>query len=232
MAFIVKDRVKETTTTVGTGTIALDGASAGYQSFSVIGDGNTTYYSIVDVSNEEWEVGLGTYTASGTTLSRDSVLESSNAGSLVDFGAGTKDVFVTYPAEQAVFLNASQTLTHKFITSPTILSGSITSTTINDPTITGAIAEEVYAISGTVLDPANGTIQTVTLSANTTFTESLSDGESMTLMIDDGTAYTITWPTMQWAGGEAPTLATSGYSVVVLWKVGSTLYGTSVGDMA
>ena len=217
MALVVKDRVKETSTTTGTGTITLGGASAGYQSFSVIGDGNTTYYAIVDVANEDWEVGVGTYTASGTTLSRDTVLESTNSGSAVDFAAGSKEVIVTYPAEKAVDLDLAQTLNNK---------------TIADPTITGAISEEVYAITGTDLDPANGTIQTVTLSANTTFTESLSDGESMTLMIDDGTDYTITWPTMQWAGGEAPTLATSGYSVVVLWKVGSTLYGTSVGDMA
>ena len=102
MALVVKDRVKETTTTAGTGTINLAGAAAGFQDFSVIGDGNTTYYTITDTSNGTWEVGIGTYTASGTTLSRDVVLESSNAGALVSFAAGTKDVFVTYPAERAV----------------------------------------------------------------------------------------------------------------------------------
>jgi hypothetical protein len=100
MAFVVKDRVKETTTTVGTGTITLAGAVSGFQAFSVIGDGNSTYYTIAGGS--EWEVGVGTYTASGTTLSRDSILESSNSGSAVDFSAGTKDVFVTYPAERSV----------------------------------------------------------------------------------------------------------------------------------
>lgn len=107
MALVVKDRVKETTTTTGTGTVTLAGASAGFQSFSVIGDGNTTYYTIVDQTNSTWEVGIGTYTASGTTLSRDTVLESSNAGSLVNFAAGSKDVFVTYPAERSVYLDAA-----------------------------------------------------------------------------------------------------------------------------
>jgi hypothetical protein len=100
MALVLKDRVKETTTTTGTGTITLAGAETGYQSFAAIGDGNTTFYTIAGGS--EWEVGVGTYTSSGTTLSRDAVLASSNSGSLVDFSAGTKEVFVTYPAGRAL----------------------------------------------------------------------------------------------------------------------------------
>lgn len=99
MALIVKDRVKETTTTTGTGTVTLAGASDGFQSFAAIGDGNTTYYAIT--SGSDYEVGLGTYTASGTTLSRDTILESSNAGSAITL-SGTSDVFCTYPAEKAV----------------------------------------------------------------------------------------------------------------------------------
>ena len=102
MALVLKDRVKETTTTTGTGTVTLLGAVTGFQSFSVIGNTNTTYYTIAGQSGNEWEVGIGTYTASGTTLSRDTVLSSSNSGSLVSFSAGTKDVFVTYPAGYAV----------------------------------------------------------------------------------------------------------------------------------
>lgn len=100
MTIIVKDRVKETTTTTGTGTITLAGAVLGFQAFSAIGDGNETFYTIA--GGGEWEVGIGTYTSSGTTLSRDTVLDSSNSGSLVDFAAGTKDVFVTYPAERTI----------------------------------------------------------------------------------------------------------------------------------
>ena len=102
MAFVLADRVKETTTTTSTGTVTLLGASTGFQSFSAIGNGNSTYYTIAGQTTSEWEVGIGTYTSSGTTLSRTTVLASSNSGSLVNFSAGTKDVFVTYPSERAV----------------------------------------------------------------------------------------------------------------------------------
>jgi hypothetical protein len=107
MAFVIADRVKETSTTTGTGTITLAGASTGFQSFAAIGDGNTTYYTIASTVGTEWEVGIGTYTSSGTTLSRDTVLSSSNSGSLVSFSAGNKDVFVTQPAERTVYVGAS-----------------------------------------------------------------------------------------------------------------------------
>jgi len=110
----------------------------------------------------------------------------------------------------------------------------LTNKTLTAPVIDGGYSEEVYAVSGTTpaLDPANGSIQTWTLSGNSTPTDSLAAGESITLMIDDGTTYTITWPTMTWVNnaGAAPTLATSGYTVVALWKVSTTLYGALVGD--
>jgi hypothetical protein len=112
MALVIADRVKETTTTTGTGTVTLLGASTGYQSFAAIGNGNTTYYTIAGQTGSEWEVGIGTYTSSGTTLARTTVLASSNSGSLVNFSAGTKDVFVTYPAEKSVNQDASGNVTN------------------------------------------------------------------------------------------------------------------------
>ena len=102
MAFVLADRVRETTTSTGTTAVTLAGAVTGFQSFSAIGDANTTYYTIAGQGTSEWEVGIGTYTASGTSLSRDTVLSSSNSGSLVNFSAGTKDVFCDYPAGRAV----------------------------------------------------------------------------------------------------------------------------------
>ena len=104
MALVLADRVKETTTTTGTGTVTLLGAATGFQSFAVVGDGNTTFYTIASQTGNEWEVGVGTYATSGTTLARTTVL-SNSAGTqptALTFSAGTKDVFVTYPAEYAV----------------------------------------------------------------------------------------------------------------------------------
>ena len=102
---VVKDRVKETTTTTGTGTVTLAGAETGFQSFAAIGNGNKTYYVITD--DVDFEVGIGTYTSSGTTLSRDSVLESSNGGSAVNWGTGLRTVFCSQPAERAIYKDDS-----------------------------------------------------------------------------------------------------------------------------
>jgi len=108
MALVVKDRVKETTATTGTGTLTLAGAVAGFQTFtSVLSNGDTTYYGIFESSTGEFEVGLGTFTSSGTTLARTTILESSNSGSAINLTAGAADVFITQPAEKAVYLDAS-----------------------------------------------------------------------------------------------------------------------------
>jgi len=103
MALILADRVRETTTTTGTGSVTLAGALTGFQTFSAaVGDGNTTYYVIAGQGTSAWEVGIGTYASAGNTLARTTVLSSSNGGSLVNFSAGTKDVWVDYAAGKAV----------------------------------------------------------------------------------------------------------------------------------
>jgi hypothetical protein len=150
MALVVKDRVQETSTTTGTGTFTLAGAVSGFQSFSAIGDGNTTYYAIV--GGTEWEVGLGTYTSSGTTLSRDTILESSNGGTAVNFSAGTKNVFVTYPAEKAVYLDSSDVLS-----GVTITAGDGTGFTLQDDV--DATKQARFQLSGI----STGTTRTYTL---------------------------------------------------------------------
>ena len=110
MALVLNDRVKETSTTSGTGTFTLDGAVSGFETFSsAIGNTNTTYYAIAVQGGSDFEVGIGTVGAG--TLSRDTVLSSSNSDALVNFSSGTtKDVFCTLPASKAVYKNASDVI--------------------------------------------------------------------------------------------------------------------------
>jgi hypothetical protein len=188
MPLVLKDRVKETSATTGTGTLTLGGAAIGFQSFAVIGDGNTTYYAIFDRTSQDWEVGVGTYTSSGTTLTRDTVLESSNSGSLVNFGAGLKDVFCTYPAEKAVTLDDVQTLTNKTINlanNTLIATSAQLAASLTDETGTGAL---VFATSPTLVTPALGTPSSgnlanctfPTLNQNTTGTAAVSTAATVT----------------------------------------------------
>jgi len=193
MALVLKDRVKETSTTTGTGTFTLLGAAAGFQSFSVIGDGNTTYYTID--GGTEWEVGLGTYTSSGTTLSRDTILESSNGGSAVNFSAGTKNVFVTYPAERALYTDASSNA----IGLGTPASATLTNAT-GLPLTTGVTGTLPVANGGTGVTNSTGTGNTV-LSASPTFT-----GTVVAPTIDAGAATALT---LQSASTTAITIDTS-----------------------
>ena len=124
----------------------------------------------------------------------------------------------------------------------TAISGVITASQLasaldlSSKTVTLDVIESIYAVTGTTpaISGANGGIQTWTLSGSSTPTDSMSNGESVTLMIDDGTDYTVTWTSLvdQWVGGSAPTLATTGYSVVVIWKQNDTVYAASVGDLS
>ena len=120
MALIIKDRVQETSTTSGTGTITLGGAVTGYQSFaSAIGSGNTTYYAIYETQTVNWEVGIGTV-GSGT-LARTTVLASSNGGSLVSFGGAQLTVYGDYPAGKAVYRDSAGNVTGFNFSTPTIV---------------------------------------------------------------------------------------------------------------
>jgi hypothetical protein len=177
MALVVKDRVQETTGTTGTGTITLAGAVLGYQTFATVGDGNTTYYTIVDLTAGDWEVGIGTYTASGTTLSRTTVLSSSNAGSLVPFGIGTKNVFVTYPSSRSVYLSAAGLAVDVLdigtlgtstanITTANITSGTVSTTPTNNTDIVNKAYADAIA-SGIHFHEAVALATTTTLPANT-----------------------------------------------------------------
>lgn len=214
------NRAKMTTATTGTGTITLGSAVSGYQSFSDAGvvDADVVRYVIED--GTAWEIGTGTYTASGTTLSR-TPSESSNADAAINL-SGTAVVYVTASAADIVQPDEAQTLTNK---------------TLNGAILNDGYTEEVFAVTGTTpaLSPTNGSIQTWTLSGNSTPTAGTwAAGQSITLMVDDGTAYTITWTSLAvtWKtdGGSAPTLNTTGLTAIALWKVGTTIYGARVGD--
>ena len=155
MALVVADRVQETTTTTGTGTYTLAGAKDGFQSFAAVGNSNTTYYACTD--GTDYEVGIGTYTASGTTLARTTIIESSNSDAAVNWGAGEKDIFVTLPASKAVVLDASGNATFSGTISATgqISGGSldIDNIGINGGTITAQAGS--MTLSGNV-DVSNG----------------------------------------------------------------------------
>jgi hypothetical protein len=171
MPLIVKDRVQETSATTGTGTLTLSGAVTGFQTFSsAIGNTNTTYYAIQNNGTNEWEVGIGTVSAGA--LSRDTVLESSNSGSLVNFSAGVKNVFCTYPAEKSVDSDTSQTVSNKDITGGSINSTPIGATApstgrFTDLTDSGLTSGRVtYASTGgNLVDSANLTFDGTNLTA-------------------------------------------------------------------
>lgn len=186
---------------------------------------------------------------SGTTVIDDSRVLT-NLGSPITIAqggtgatdaAGALTALGAYPASNPngyttnvgdVTLTGTQTLTNKTLTSPVLNTATASGLVLND-----GYTEEVFAVTGTTptLSPTNGSIQTWTLSASSTPTAGTwAEGQSITLMIDDGTAYAITWTSLPvtWKtnGGVAPTLLTSGFTPIILYKVGTTIYGARVGD--
>jgi len=253
MALILKDRVKETSTTTGTGTFTLAGASTGFQAFSVIGDGNTTYYTIALQGGSEFEVGIGTYTLSGTTLSRDTVLSSSAGGTTkVDFSAGTKDVFVVQPSEKAVYTDATNivntsgngTNTVSFTSINTV---NITATTSNATTFNGTTGA-FTSVSGngialTAINASN--ISSGTLSATRGGTGSanltaenviLGNGANTVKVVAPGTANNVltsngtTWISQAPTGG-AGTITRTDFTATAAQTVFSVTYPVGLIDV-
>ena len=143
MALVIKDRVKETTTTTGTGTYTLAGAVTGFETFtSNLSNSDTTYYACTD--NTNFEVGLGTFTTSGTTLARTSILASSNSNSAVNWSSGTRTIFMTYPADKAVFEDASGNINGTFVGN---ITGNVTGNTSGTAaTVTSAAQTNITSV--------------------------------------------------------------------------------------
>ena len=207
MAFAIADRVQETTTTQGTGTVVLAGAVIGYQSFAVIGDNNTTYYTIADQAGANWEVGVGTYYSANVSLARTTILSSSNANAAVNFGIGTKAVFVTYPAEQAILADPSNVTTITNFASANVL---ITGGTISGANFTGLGTMSTQNATSVAI--TGGTINNVSLT-NVTY------GGLGTMSTQNANNVAIT-------GG---TIATTNVSTSNLIATGGTINNVIVG---
>ena len=164
MALVINDRVKETTTTTGTGAVALGGAVTGFETFSAgVGNSNTTYYSIAHQTANEWEVGLGTLDGDSSDLTRTTVISSSNSDSAVSFSAGTKDIFCTVPASKLVFEDGSNNVA---------LNGAITGAT--NITLTGELDAATLDISGNA--DIDGTLEADAITVNgITLAETIAD---------------------------------------------------------
>lgn len=198
MALVLADRVKETTTTTGTTDFVLSGADTGFQTFSAgVGANNTTYYAVA--LGSDFEIGLGTLSSDGLTLARTTVLQSSNSDNKVSFAAGSKYVFVTYPADKAVLTDATQTLTNKTLNSPTFVtpilgtpqSGVLTSAT-GLPLSTGVTGTLPVGNGGT--GATTLTLNNVILGNGTSAVQLIAPSTSGNVLTSNGTTWSSTAP--------------------------------------
>ena len=209
MALVLNDRVKETSTTTGTGTFSLGGAVDGFESFVTgIANSNTTYYAAVNRDANEFEVGIGTVTdASPDTLARTTIISSSNSDSAVDFSAGTKDIFTTLPASKVVFEDASNDVT---IGGALALSGAITGAT--NITLSGELDAATLDISGNA--DIDGTLEADAITVNgATLEETVTDFVGGMVSSNTETGITVTFQdadnTIDFALAAAQTTITS-----------------------
>ena len=273
MAYVTADRVRDTTTTTGTGALTVSGTPAsGFRTFSsVMSVSDTFYYAVQHQSANEWEVGLGTYSASNE-ITRTTVYSSSNAGSAVTFSAGTKDVFITLAATKTVQVDGSgspvnlgtvpvasggsgvATLTGilkgngtSAFTAVTAPSGALVGTTdtqtlsgktIEAGTFTNGYTEEVYVANTSTaitLNLDNGSFQVLTLTGSATITmPTATAGKSFIILLkQDATgSRTVTWTTVKWPSGVAPTITAtaSKLDIFSFFADGASWYGVTGGQ--
>jgi hypothetical protein len=165
MAFVIADRVK-TTATANPGTsssVTLNASpSTGYVAFSTIGNGSVTYYTISTQNANDWEVGIGTYSSTGPTLTRDTVLSNSlGTTARIDFNTGTQDVFITYPAERAVYQDNGNAIIPGQSGAVYLTAQTITSDTTIPSGYNGIVAGSLQVANGTTLTVANGSIAVI-----------------------------------------------------------------------
>ena len=215
MALVINDRVKETTTTTGTGAVSLGGAVTGFEAFSAgVGNSNTTYYAIVHQTEDEFEVGLGTLDGDSSDLTRTTVISSSNSDSAVDFAAGTKDVFCTIPASKLIFEDANNDATvgrNLTVTGDLTISGddlTMATNTSGATLIADGSNFNPVVISGDVSIATNGAASLAAAQTNITsiLATDVKIGEDDQTKIDFETADTINF----YAGNEKQLILTDG----------------------
>ena len=222
MALVINDRVRETSTTTGTGTISLAGAVTGFETFVAgIGNSNTTYYAISNQANGEFEVGLGTVTdASPDTLARTTIISSSNSDSAVDFSAGTKDVFCTLPASKAVILDASGNIVANNGSNLTALNATqLTSGTVPDARFPATLP----ALNGSALTALNASNLASGTVANARLDAQLQDVAGLAttagkIIQGDGSNFTLSAYTLPTADGSAGKVLTTDGSGAVTFE--------------